>query len=245
MSNAAFVRRRLLLAACALPFVDGCASVAARDPTAPADIAIITVPAAYKLSMTIDKHPDVTTSIARALMFQSDVEKGISMLTDALRAEASAGDRLLATLSATIERELIAALRNAGKTVVSANDTHLDRIELLSNYPSFNVRADRIVDVLPRTTGFWSTYPDRIYRPWVRVEYRVFDLRTSKNVATGAVGSGVPLSDTTWTPVATDDRFVFPTYEELLAAPARAAEALRSTSVTVARALATKLASLA
>ena len=244
MSNAAFVRRRFLLAACALPFVDGCAPVATRDPTAPADIAIITVPAVYKLSMTIDKHPDMTASIARALMFQGDIELGIKRLTDAMLTEASAGDRLLATLSATIERELGDALRSTGKTVVSAVDTHLDRIELLSNYPSFKVRADRIVDVLPRTMGFWSTYPDRVYRPWVRVEYRVFDVRTSKNVATGAVGSGVPLSDTTWTTIATDDRFVFPTYEELVAAPARAADALRATSVSLARVLATKLVSV-
>ena len=228
-----------------MPFLDACAPIAARDPNAPADIALITVPAVSRLSLTIDRHPDATTSIERALLFQGDIELGINRLTDAMRTEASAGDRLLATLSATIERELVAALQGAGKTVVAAVDTHFDRIELLSNYPSFKVRAERIVDVLPRTLGFWSTYPDRIYRPWVRVEYRVFDVRTSKNIASGGVGSGVPISDMTWTNVAADERYVFPTYEELVATPARAAESLRATSVSVARALATKLATLA
>ena len=244
MSTLSFDRRRLLLTACALPLAGACVPIVARDPNAPADLAIITVPMVSKLSLIIDKHPDATTSIERALLFQGDVELGINRLTEALRAEASAGDRLLPTLSATIERELIAALQSAGKTVVSANDTHLDRIELLSNYPSFKVRADQLVDILPRTMGFWSTYPDRIYRPWVRVEYRVFDVRASKNITTGAIGSGVPLFDTTWANVATDERFVFPTYEELVAAPARAAEALRATSVSVARALATTLLSV-
>ena len=228
-----------------MPFLDACAPIAARDPNAPADLALITLPAVSRLSLTIDKHPDATTSIERALLFQGDIELGINRLTDAMRTEASAGDRLLTSLSATIARELIAALQGAGKTVVAATDTHLDRIELLSTYPSFKVRADRIVDVLPRTMGFWSTYPERIYRPWVRVEYRVFDVRTAKNVATGAVGSGVPLLDTTWTDVATDERYVFATFEELVASPARAAEALHATSVSVARALAPRLASLA
>jgi hypothetical protein len=244
MSTASFDRRRLLLTACVLPLIGACAPMRARDPNAPADIAIITLPMVSKLSLTIDKHPDATTSIERALLFQGDVELGINRLTEALRNEPSAGDRLLAALSASIERELIAALQNTAKTVVSASDTHSDRIELLSNYPSFKVRADRIVDVLPRTMGFWSTYPDRVYRPWVRVEYRVFDVRASKSIATGALGSGVPLFDTTWSSVATDERFVFTTYEELVAAPARAVEALRATSVSVARALAAKLASM-
>ena len=244
MTNAASVRRRLLLAACAMPLLDACAPIVARDPNAPADFALITMPSVAKLSLIIDKHPDATTSIERALMFQGDIELGINRLTDAMRTEPTAGDRLLTTLSATLERELVAALLSAGKTVVAAPDTHLDRIELLSNYPSFKARANRILDVLPRTMGFWSTYPERIYRPWVRVEYRVFDVRTSKNVATGGVGSGVPMSDMTWTNVATDERYVFPTYEELVESPARAAEALRATSVSVARALAAQLATL-
>lgn len=245
MSHAASVRRRLLFAACAMPFLDACAPIAVRDPDAPADVAIITVPAISKLSLTIDRHPDATTSIERALLFQGDIELGINRLADAMRTEASAGDQMLTSLSATIERELVAALQAAGKTVAKAADTHLDRIELLSNYPSFKVRADRILDVLPRTMGFWSTYPDRIYRPWVRVEYRVFDVRTSKNIATGGVGSGVPMPDMTWTNVATDERYVFPTYEELVSAPARAAESLRATSVSVARALAARIVSIA
>ena len=91
MSNAALVRRRLLLAACAMPFLDACAPIAARDPNAPADIALITVPAVSKLSLTIDKHPDATTSIERALLFQGDVELGINRLTEAMRGEPSAG----------------------------------------------------------------------------------------------------------------------------------------------------------
>lgn len=239
-----FARRRLFLATCALPFLDACAPIAVRDPGAPADIALITVPSVSRVSLTIDKHPDATTSIERALMFQGDVELGVNRMTEAMRAEATAGPQLLATLSAMIERELTAALQNAGRFVVTAADTHLDRIELLSNYPSFKVRADRIVDVLPRTIGFWSTYPDRIYRPWIRVEYRMFDVRTAKTVATGAVGSGFPMFDTTWTSVTTDERFVFATFEELVEAPARAAEALRATCVSVARALATKLVSM-
>ena len=229
-------RRRFIVATCALPLVEACAPLASRDPNAPADVAIVSLPIPAKLSLTIEKHPDTSTSIARALLFAGDVEKGVYLLTDALRSEPSAGEQFLATLVATSERELADTLRRRGKTVTIA--PYRDRIEFVSSYPALNARAERIVDVIPRALGYWSEYPARIYRPWVRLEYRIFDARTARNVATGFIGTGGPPQEGQWTLVDAGERYAFETFEALVAEPVRAAEGLRVTVARVAQALA-------
>ena len=73
------------------------------------------------------------------------------------------------------------------------------------------------------------------------LEYRDFDTRANKAVATGFVGTGPAPNDGEWTPVTSDDSFAFATFEALVANPARAAEGLRATAARVAQALAQKI----
>ena len=76
-STSSASRRHLILAALALPFVDGCAQISSRNPDAPADVAVISVPVPSRLSLTIDRHPDTTSSIERALMSRLRATAGI------------------------------------------------------------------------------------------------------------------------------------------------------------------------
>lgn len=243
MHPSSLSRRRFLVMATALPGLHACASgVAAPDSaTAVADVALVELPDASKLSLTIDKHPDATGSLERALLFSGDIAKGEHLLGDALRADATAGPRFVPSLSVTVTDALIQSLRRAGRSVVVAPEAHHDRIELIPSYPSLGARAALIVDVVPRALGYWAEYPARVYRPWVRLEYREFDLRAKRAIGTGFVGTGPAPHEGAWTQVASSDAFAFATFEALVADPGRAAQGLRAAAALVASALAAKI----
>ena len=228
-----------LPAVCAVLLLGACAATPPDDGMA--DVALIRVPEASKLTLTIDKHPDATSSLERALMFSGDVAKGEHILREALASDASAGPRFIASLSDEVRDVWLRAERKQGKRAIIVPESHFDRIELLSNYAALGAKAGVVVDVIPRTLGYWSVYPDRVYRPWVRLEYRVHDVRTNKVVATGMIGTGPAPADGEWTSVRPDDALVFASFEALVANPAQAAKALRATVDRVAQALAQKI----
>ena len=66
--------RRFLPAISVALLLGACAATSPNDGNA--DVALIAVPQAAKLTLTIDKHPDATSSLERALMYSGDVAKG-------------------------------------------------------------------------------------------------------------------------------------------------------------------------
>lgn len=229
----------ILPAVCAVLLLGACAATPPNEGMA--DVALITVPEAAKLTLIIDKHPDATSSLERALMLSGDVAKGEHILREALAADASAGPRFIASLSDEVRDVWLQAEKKQGKRAIVVPESHFDRIELLSNYAALGAKAGVVIDVIPRTLGYWAVYPDRVYRPWVRLEYRIHDVRTNKVVATGMIGTGPAPADGEWTSVVSDDALVFASFEALVANPALAAKALRATVDRVAEALAQKI----
>lgn len=235
------IDRRMLLAVTCVLALEACAAAVPRDGATPdVVVALVSVPAPTKFSLVIDKHPDAFGSQARALFYGSDIATGERSLDEALTrdtAGAAAGSTPLVTLSTTLTGTLLDALRRPGVAPTIAPESHRDRIELVSNYAALDARADRFLDVVPRTVGYWSVYGVGVYRPWIRLEYRVYDARANKIVSSGLIGTGPAVADGLWIPVPQDDAFAFRSFDALLADPVRAMEGLRATIAQVARAL--------
>src|SRR4029078_9283323 len=109
------------------------------------------------------------------------------------------------------------------------------------DYAQINAAGGRIVDVVPLAVGYWSTYPKSAYRPWVVVEYRIYDAQGRTSIATGSIGAGPSPNAKPIDTVPQDDRFAFPDFDAVRENPDRALDGLKATIDQVAAALAAKL----
>lgn len=241
MQNLISSLRPMLISATAMIAIAGCAPGVTKVDQLP-PLALVSVPEPSKFAIIINKHPDATSSPVRALFFSTDMATGERRLGEAMRAEPTVGPTILTALATTLGDALQEALRaSRGAGVSIAPESHGDRVEFVSKYPSLQTQASIIVDVIPRAFGYRAEWPATVYRPWVRLEYRVYDAREGKITATGFIGTGDALSDEAWIAVAQDDAYTFPSFDALLADPVRAAAGLRVTIRQVAAALAQKM----
>ena len=208
----------------------GCAT---PGPT-PAPLALIDVPEPPHLGVTIVGHPDATGALTRQLFYRSDTQKAESDLKAVL---APRGFSPGAMLGAGIA----GAAARGGHPIARLADPVKEREELLGDYAQINAAGGRIVDVVPLAVGYWSTYPKSAYRPWVVVEYRIYDAQGRTSIATGTIGAGPSPNAKPIDTVPQDDRFAFPDFDAVRANPERALDGLKTTIDQVAAALAAKL----
>jgi hypothetical protein len=197
-------------------------------------LSLVEVPEPPHLAVTIAGHPDATADVTRQLFYRADTQKAENDLKTALAARGfSAGPLLSAAVAGAAAR--------GGRTVVRVADPIKEREELLGDYAKLAPSGGRVVDVVPLAVGYWSTYPTSPFRPWVVVQFRVYDVTANKSIATGMIGTGPSPTSAPIESVAQDDRFAFENFDAIRANPARALEGLKATIEQVAVALAARL----
>lgn len=197
-------------------------------------LSLVEIPEPPHLAVTIVGHPDATSDVTRQFFYRADTQKAESDLKAALAARGfSAGPLLSAAVAGAATR--------GGRTVVRVADPVKEREELLGDYAKVAANAGRIVDVVPLAVGYWSTYPKSAFRPWVVVEYRVYDVTGRKSVATGTIGAGPSPTSQPIESVPQDERFAFDNFDAIRANPDRALQGLKATIDQVAAALAARL----
>ena len=197
-------------------------------------LTLIEVPEPPHLAVTIVGHPDATADLTRQLFYRADTQKAESDLKSVLAPRGFRAGALLSTAVANVAAR-------PGRPVARVADPVAEREELLGDYAKLATSAGRIVDVVPLAVGYWSTYPKSPYRPWVVVEYRVYDAKGRKSIATGTIGAGPSPASTPIESVPQDDRFAFENFDAIRANPERALEGLKATIEQVAAALAARL----
>jgi hypothetical protein len=213
---------------------DGQAAAPSATVPASASVALITVPEPLRLSLTIAGHPDAQGGLTRQLLHSQQLAAGALDLAHALQTQSFQPGVLL-------DDALFGALMGGGRSVAHAADPHHVRAEFLTDYSQVKTAAARDLDVVPLAVGYWSRYPNGVYRPWVVVAYRLRDNRSGAIVASGQVGAGPAVDETPVVAVPQDDRFAFADFAALTADPARAAAGLKTTLQQVAAALAQRL----
>ena len=113
-----------------------------------------------------------------------------------------------------------------------------DREDFVNDYAALGVNATVYLDIVPRAIGYHAESPAGAYRPWVMVEYRLFDMREKKVMASGLIGTGPVRGGESAVAVAQDDLFAFASFEALTSDPARGIAGLRADIRQVALALA-------
>jgi hypothetical protein len=208
----------------------GCA---ATGPTTQ-PLALIEVPEPPHLGVTIVGHPDATADVTRQLFYRSDMQKAESDLKALFAPRGFRAGALLGTAVAN-------AAARPGRPVARIADPVAEREELLGNYAKLGTSAGRIVDVVPLAVGYWSTYPKAPFRPWVVLEYRVYDVAGRKSVAAGTIGVGPSPTSKPIEAVPQNDGFAFENFDAIRASPERALEGLKTTIDQVAAALGARL----
>ena len=218
-----------MAAACALVMQSGCTSL----PT-PAIVALVGVPDPAKLSVIVEKHPSASGSIERSMFFIAEMHTKEQLFANALKPLAFAP-------AAALTEAIAEAFLLPGRSVIRATNPQRDREDFLRDYAVLGISAGLYIDIVPLSIGYWAESPAGAYRPWVMVDYRLYDSLNAKAVASGQIGTGPIAPGDSVTSIAPDNQFAFPSFEALTNDPARAVAGLRAAIRQVAQALARKV----
>ena len=218
--------------ACALVLIQACTALAPTEAPLAA-VALVEVPEPARLSVIVQKHPDAFASQVRGLFFAAEMGTKAHALADALKPHPFAPGAMLT-------EAFVEALRRPGHLVVRAPDPRRERDDFLKDYAVLGAKATVYLDIIPRAIGYWAESPAGPYRPWVIVNYRVYDSREGKVLASGLIGAGPSPAGDTSIEVAQDGQFAFESFAALTGDPVRAIAGLRAAIRQVAQALAQK-----
>ena len=218
-------------AACALLALAACVSTPAPRQT----IAVVGVPEPAKLSVLVENHPDAGASQTRGLFFAAAMQTLERELADSLKPRAFAP-------GAALSEALAESLRRPDRAVVRVANPQQEREDFLKDYPAPETNTATIfVDVIPRAVGYWAEAPMGSWHPWVVVAYRVYDSRAGKVVASGQISTGPPPPGEASIALAADRRYAFPSFEAVIADPARAEAGIAAAMRLVAQAVAQRV----
>jgi len=225
-----------ILAVCALAVAAGCATPPAPtvSSTPASTIALIGIPAPSKFAVIIEKHAESGGSLESSLFFASKMATKSYELAAALNTQPFAP-------AAELTDGFAAALQRPDRAVVRVAGPQANREDFVKDYAASRVAADKYVDILPRTVGYWAESPTGAWRPWVYVDYRIVDARDGKVLGSGRIGTGPLPGGEDGVAIPFDNAARFPSFEALTENPARAAAGLRAAIKQVAQALAAKI----
>jgi hypothetical protein len=225
------MRISALLAVLALAaLAQSCASV----ESAPDSLALIDIPDPPRLTVHTVGHPEAGAGLTQEIFFTQAMAGLANKLERAVQSQALHPGK-------DLDDALSAALARPGRALVHLPAPQKERSALLAQPSPPSTRAAIDLDVVPVSVGYWNTWPNGPWRPWVVLTYRLRDHNNGAVRASGQIGSGPAINGEPIAAVAPDDRFSFTTFDALVADPARAAGGLRETIRQVAAALAQRL----